>query len=56
VSYRSKGGQRYAFYLNHGSAPVTVALVKPGVELLTQTEVSGSVAIPGFGVFIVKEG
>jgi beta-galactosidase GanA len=55
VSYRSKGNQRYAFYLNHSAAAVTMAVAKPGVELLTQTEVSGSAEIPGFGVLIVKE-
>jgi beta-galactosidase len=55
VSYRSKGDQRYAFYLNHSNTPVTVALAKPGLELLTGAQVSGSTEIPGFGVFIVKE-
>ena len=55
MSYRSKGDQRYAFYLNHGNAPVTVALAKPGLELLTQTAVSGNAEIPGFGVLVVKE-
>jgi beta-galactosidase len=55
LSYRSKGGQRYAFYLNHSQAPVTVALAKPGLELLVQAQVAGNVEIPGFGVFIVKE-
>ena len=55
VCYRSKGDQRYAFYLNHSNTPVTVALAKPGLELLTQSAVSGNVEIPSFGVFIVRE-
>jgi len=56
VSYRSKGDQRYVFYLNHGASPVTVTPAKPGLELLTQTAVSGDTEIPGFGVIVVKEG
>jgi beta-galactosidase len=55
VSYRSKGDQRYAFYLNHGASPVTVTPAKPGLELLTQTAVGGDTEIPIFGVFVVKE-
>lgn len=55
VSYRRKGDRRYAFYLNHSAAPVTVAPAKPGLELLTQTQVGASAAIPAFGVCIVKE-
>jgi len=56
VSYRSKGDQRYAFYLNHSAAPVTVTPARPGLELLTQTAVGGNAEMPGFGVFVVKEG
>ena len=55
VSYRSKARQRYAFYLNHAATPVSVALAKPGRELLTQRAVGGEVLIPGFGVLVVKE-
>jgi beta-galactosidase len=55
VSWRSKGDRRYAFYLNHSSAAVIVSLVKPGLELLTQAGVEGSLELPGFGVAIVKE-
>ena len=56
MSYRSKGDQRYAFYLNHGASPVSVTPARPGLELLTQTAVSGNAEIPGFGVLVVKEG
>ena len=55
MSYRSKGGQRYAFYLNHSAAPVTVALAKPGLGAADAGAVAGSVEVPVFGVFIVKE-
>jgi beta-galactosidase len=55
VSYRSKDDQRYAFYLNHSAAPISVVLPKPGIELLTQRPVSGEVSLPGFGVCVVKE-
>lgn len=55
VSYRHKAGQRYAFYLNHGRAPATLQLIRPGTELLSRTEMTGEVTIGGFGVLIVKE-
>ncbi len=56
VSYRSRGGTRYAFYLNHSDAAVKVALARPGFDLLAAAAVGDSVEIPPFGVRIVREG
>ncbi len=55
LSYRARGEQRYAFYLNHAGAPVAVSAIHPGSDLLTGERVGDTVHLPGFGVVIVKE-
>jgi beta-galactosidase len=55
LSYRSKGNQRYAFYLNHAATPTSVTPARPGLELLTQAAVRGELVLPGFGASILKE-
>jgi beta-galactosidase len=52
---RVRRGQSYAFYLNHHVEPTSVALDRPGVDLLTGANVSGDLHLPGFGVAIVRE-
>jgi beta-galactosidase len=52
---RVRKGQSYAFYLNHNVEGITVALERPGVDLISGEHVSGKLFLPGFGVAIVKE-
>jgi beta-galactosidase len=55
VTSRVRGGQRYAFYLNHSAQTARVILKRPGVDLLTGRDLAGDIGIDGFGVVIVKE-
>jgi len=55
VTYRVKGSQRYAFYLNHSASAIRVSLTRSGVDLLTGQQLAGSCEIPGFDLVVVKE-
>ena len=56
MSYRSRGDQRYAFYLNHGNCAGHggAGAARTGVAD-AWTAVGEDAEIPGFGVFVVKE-
>jgi beta-galactosidase len=55
VASRERDGQSYRFYLNHGTAQVSLAPIRPGTDLLSGHTVSGEMKIPGLDLMIVKE-
>jgi beta-galactosidase len=46
----------FRFYLNHGSQPVRIDPLAPGLELLTGRNITGAMTLEARGVAVVKEG
>lgn len=55
VAFRERDGQRYRFYLNHGTAQVSLAAIRAGTDLLSGQAVGDEIRIPGLDLMIVKE-
>jgi beta-galactosidase len=55
VAFRERDGQRYRFYLNHGTSPVSLAPIKAGTDLLSGQSVEDEMVIRQLDLMIVKE-
>lgn len=52
---REKDGRKYRFYMNHSNAGLTVQLLHPGVDLLSQKRCEHSVTVAARDLLIVAE-